>query len=380
MEAVARAVSRISERQGAALLAIAVVAVLLVPVAFGSFAQYLVLNVLLLALFALSFNLLFGMTGLLSFGQAAFYAAGAYVAGLLLRARLPLLPSVMLGALAGAAIAAVVGAFCVRHTRVYFSMLTLAFGMFVYAIVWKWTDVTGGDDGLIGIPRGRLGLLGPFDPNLAPLSRYYVFAAVLVFVSVAVLHRLAISPFGLTLRAIRENAERAEFSGIRVRRTVFIAFVIAGFFAGLAGALLAPLEQTIAPTAAHWTKSAEPVMATLIGGPLAFAGPIVGAAVYLGLKELIVRFTEYWLLVFGLVLLATCSRSAVVCSGRSAGLYATYDAAARGPRSSQVLRRLRRGRQGGPAARWWRHHRGHRAERCGQDNVHQPAHRKAQAG
>ena len=305
MEAVARAVSRISERQGAALLAIAVVAVLLVPVAFGSFAQYLVLNVLLLALFALSFNLLFGMTGLLSFGQAAFYAAGAYVAGLLLRARLPLLPSVMLGALAGAAIAAVVGTFCVRHTRVYFSMLTLAFGMFVYAIVWKWTDVTGGDDGLIGIPRGRLGLLGPFDPNLAPLSRYYVFAAVLVFVSVAVLHRLAISPFGLTLRAIRENAERAEFSGIRVRRTVFIAFVIAGFFAGLAGALLAPLEQTIAPTAAHWTKSAEPVMATLIGGPLAFAGPIVGAAVYLGLKEIIVRFTEYWLLVFGLVLLAT---------------------------------------------------------------------------
>jgi len=305
MEAVARAVSRISGRQGAALLAIAIVAVLLVPVAFGSFAQYLVLNVLLLALFALSFNLLFGMTGLLSFGQAAFYAAGAYVAGLLLRARLPLLPSVMLGALAGAAIAAVVGAFCVRHTRVYFSMLTLAFGMFVYAIVWKWTDVTGGDDGLIGIPRGRLGLLGPFDPNLAPLSRYYVFAAVLVFLSVAVLHRLAISPFGLTLRAIRENAERAEFSGIRVRRTVFIAFVVAGFFAGLAGALLAPLEQTVAPTAAHWTKSAEPVMATLIGGPLAFAGPIVGAAVYLGLKEIIVRFTEYWLLVFGLVLLAT---------------------------------------------------------------------------
>ena len=305
MEAVARAVSRISGRQGAALLAIVVVAVLLVPVAFGSFAQYLVLNVLLLALFALSFNLLFGMTGLLSFGQAAFYAAGAYVAGLLLRARLPLLPSVVLGALAGAAIAAVVGVFCVRHTRVYFSMLTLAFGMFVYAIVWKWTDVTGGDDGLIGIPRGRLGLLGPFDPNLAPLSRYYVFASVLVFLSVAVLHRLAISPFGLTLRAIRENAERAEFSGIRVRRTVFTAFVVAGFFAGLAGALLAPLEQTVAPTAAHWTKSAEPVMATLIGGPLAFAGPIVGAAVYLGLKEIIVRFTEYWLLVFGLVLLAT---------------------------------------------------------------------------
>lgn len=305
MEAVARVLSRVSGRRAAALLAIVGAAVLLVPVAFGSFAQYLVLNVLLLALFALSFNLLFGMTGLLSFGQAAFYAAGAYVTGMLLRAGMPLLPSVLLGALAGAAMAVVVGAFCVRHTRIYFSMLTLAFGMFAYAIVWKWTEVTGGDDGLIGIPRGRLGLLGPFDPSLALLSRYYVFAAVLVFLSVAVLYRLAISPFGLTLRAIRENAERAEFSGIRVRRTVFIAFIVAGFFAGLAGALLAPLEQTVAPTAAHWTKSAEPVMATLIGGPFAFAGPIVGAAVYLGLKEIIVRFTEYWLLVFGLVLLAT---------------------------------------------------------------------------
>ena len=125
----------------------------------------------------------------------------------------------------------------------------------------------------------------------------------LVLVSIAVLHRLSASPLGLSLRAIRENAERAEFSGVAVRRTIFIAFVTAGFFAGLSGALLAPLEQTISPSAAHWTKSAEPVMATLIGGPFLFAGPLVGAVVYLGLKEIIVRFTEYWLLVFGLVLL-----------------------------------------------------------------------------
>jgi branched-chain amino acid transport system permease protein len=290
-------------KRTAAFLLFAAAVVLLVPAFLGSFAQFLVLNILLLALFALSFNLLFGGTGLLSFGQAAFYAGGAYIAGMLLRANLPVLPAVLLAALGAALMAAVVGAFCVRHTRIYFSMLTLAFGMFVYAIVWKWSDVTGGDDGLIGIPRGRIGLLGPLDANLAPLSRYYLFAAALVFLSVAALHRLSTSPFGLTLRSIRENAERAEFSGIRVRRTIFIAFVVAGFFAGLAGALLAPLEQTVSPSAAHWTKSAEPVMATLIGGPFSFTGPIVGAAVYLGLKEVIVRFTEYWLLVFGLVLL-----------------------------------------------------------------------------
>src|SRR5438445_11374533 len=121
----------------------------------------------------------------------------------------------------------------------------------------------------------------------------------------AVLHPLSASPLGLSRRAIRENAERAESSGIPVRRTIYIAFVTAGLFAGLSGALLAPLEQTVSPSTAHWTKSAEPVMATLIGGPLSFLGPIVGAVVYLGPQEIIVRFTEYWLLVFGLVLVGT---------------------------------------------------------------------------
>jgi branched-chain amino acid transport system permease protein len=182
-------------------------------------------------------------------------------------------------------------------------MLTLAFGMLVYAVVWKWTEVTGGDDGLIGIPRGRIGLPGPLNVSLDGPVAYYLFAAVLVLISMGVLHRLSSSPLGLSLRAIRENAERAEFSGVRVRRTIYVAFVTAGLFAGLSGALLAPLEQTVSPSTAHWTKSAEPVMATLIGGPFAFAGPILGAVVYLGLKEIIVRFTEYWLLVFGLVLL-----------------------------------------------------------------------------
>src|SRR2546423_4866114 len=211
---------------GAVLAAV----VLLVPAIAGPFMRYLVLNMLLLALLALSFNLLFGMTGLLSFGQGAFYAGGAYSAALLLRAGVPLLWSILLGALAAAALAAVLGAFCVRHTRIYFSMLTLAFGMLVYAVVWKWTDVTGGDDGLIGVPRGRIGLPGPLAVSPETPVRYYLFAAVLVLLSMAVLHRVSASPLGLSLRAIRENAERAEFSGVKVRRTVYIAFVTAGPF------------------------------------------------------------------------------------------------------------------------------------------------------
>src|SRR5947209_8012851 len=139
------------------------IAVLLVPAVAGPFLRYLVLNMLLLALLALSFNLLFGMTGLLSFGQGAFYACGAYAAALLLRAGVPLLWSILLGAIAAAALAAVLGAFCVRHTRIYFSMLTLAFGLLVYAGVCKWTDVTDADVGVIGISRGRIGLPGPLD-------------------------------------------------------------------------------------------------------------------------------------------------------------------------------------------------------------------------
>jgi branched-chain amino acid transport system permease protein len=314
----------------AALAALLCAAVLAVPAFFGSFGQYFALNVLLLALFSVSFNLLFGTTGLLSFGHAAFYAAGAYSTALLLRAGFGMIPAVALGALSAAALAAVVGAFCVRHTRVYFSMLTLAFGMLVHAVVWKWTDVTGGDDGLIGIPRADLGIPG-IHLDLLPPRRYYLFAAAVVLISIAALHRLSRSPLGLALRAIRENAERAEFSGIPVRRTIFVAFVIAGAFAGVSGALLAPLEQTVAPTAAHWTKSAEPVMATLIGGPLSFAGPILGAAVYLGLKEVIVRFTEYWLLIFGLVLLG------LVLTFRGGLLGAALALLARGRSRAQAL-------------------------------------------
>lgn len=288
-----------------AAVAVAALLLLLLPLFARRFELYLVLNILLLALFALSFNLLFGTTGLLSFGHAAFYAMGAYATGLILRADLlPLLPAVLAGAAAASLLAAVIGVFCVRHTHVYFSMLTLAFGMMVYAVVWKWTAVTGGDDGLIGIPRGTLAFPGIGLIDLNPLPHYYGLAVVLVLASIYSLHRISASPLGLVLRGIRENPERTEFAGIPVRRYILFAFVIAGFFAGLAGALSAPLEQTVAPASAHWTKSAEPVMATLIGGPFNFSGPIVGAAVYIGLKELIARYTSYWLLIFGAGLLA----------------------------------------------------------------------------
>jgi len=278
-------------------------AILLLPAFAGPFWLYLIANVLLLAVFALSFNLLFGMTGFLSFGHAAFFAVGAYASGGILLAGYPLLVAIAAGTITAGAAAAVIGFFCIRHTKVYFSLLTLAFGMMVHAVVWKWTSVTGGDDGLVGIPRGTLGVPGIEMLSLKGLPATYVLIAIVSMMAIALLRLIHHSPFGLVLNGIRENYGRVDFGGIDARLTLFKAFLLAGAFAGLAGSMMAPLESTVSPAAAHWTKSAEPVMATLIGGPYGFFGPVIGAAVFIGLKELIVRYTEHWLLFFGIVLI-----------------------------------------------------------------------------
>jgi branched-chain amino acid transport system permease protein len=280
-----------------------VLGIFFVPLILGRFWQYLIANILLLSLFSLSFNLLFGMTGYLSFGHAAFYATGAYVTGMLLLADFSLIVSVALGTAASGLLAVILGFFCVRHTKIYFSLLTLALGMMIHAIVWKWTSVTGGDDGLVGIMRGSIKIPGLFEISLDSLSHYYYFLAALCLLGIYILYRIVKSPFGLVLNGLRENYGRVEFAGIPIRKYLQVTFFIAGLFAGLAGSLMAPLEKTVAPSVAHWTKSAEPVMASLIGGPFTFAGPIVGALAFIGLKELVVRFTDYWLMVFGIILM-----------------------------------------------------------------------------
>ena len=282
----------------------AAVLLLCIPLTGERFYIYLAIQVLVLALFAMGFNLLFGYTGLLSFGHAGFYAAGAYAAGLLLmRTPLSLLPSILGGALFAGALGAVIGFFCVRRTRIYFAMLSLAFGMMVYALAFDWRSVTGGDDGLIGIPRGALWLPGLGAVKMDALWAYYYLVLAITAAGVGVIHRVVHSPFGLVLQGIRENENRAAFAGIPVRRYRLAAFALSSFISGLAGAMVAPLENTVAPTVAHWTKSAAPVLATLLGGIHTFAGPMVGALLFYLIQEFIERLTEYWLLGFGLVLL-----------------------------------------------------------------------------
>jgi branched-chain amino acid transport system permease protein len=286
------------------LVALIVAALAVLPLIAGLYPIYLIMHILILAVFSLGFNLLFGYTGLLSFGQAGFFAVGAYACAKILL----VVPNLFLGIAGGVVLAGVaallLGALCVRHTRIYFSMLTLAFGMMIYSIAWKWRDFTGGDDGLVGIPRAALEIPGVLTISVSAIEHYYYVVLVLALLAIAVMYRLVHSPLGLVLQAIRDSESRAAFAGIPVRKYRLVAFTIAGVYAGLAGALLPPLENTVTPPIAHWSTSAEPVLATLLGGIHSFAGPIVGSVLFFVVKDVIVRFTEYWLIWFGVIVVA----------------------------------------------------------------------------
>jgi branched-chain amino acid transport system permease protein len=286
-----------------AILGLLGVAVLCIaPLWLGDFGLYLLMQMMLLSLFALGFNLLLGYTGLLSFGQAGFFAVGAYASALILLQAPSLIVGVAGGVVAAGLFALVLGYFSVRLTEIYFSMLTLSFGMMIHSLAWRWRAVTGGDDGLTGIPRAPL-QLPPISIDLSDLSHYYYFMLAVTVAAVWIMYRIVNSPLGLTFQAIRDSAVRAEFVGIPVRRFRLLAFVIAGLYAGLAGALLAPLERTVTPVYAHWIASAEPVLAALIGGLYVFGGPIVGSVLFIGIKEFVVRLTEHWMLVMGTIVI-----------------------------------------------------------------------------
>ena len=260
-------------------------------------------EMLIMILFAISFNLLFGYTGLLSFGHAAFFSIGSYVTGLVLLHIYPSIPLAFVTGVVAAAIAAwIIGYFCVRLDEIYFAMLTLAFGMMVHTIIWKWDRLTGGADGLVDIPRPNLNLL-LFEVDLSSINSYYYFTLVLVAIALYILWIIVNSNFGLALRAVRENSERLQFVGINVRRYRLISFVISGFFCGLAGALFGPFLKSITPSIAFWTKSAEPVFMSLLGGTKIFLGPAVGAVIFMYLKEIISGYTELWMIYLGAILI-----------------------------------------------------------------------------
>ncbi|KJS31606.1 MAG: hypothetical protein VR64_10735 [Desulfatitalea sp. BRH_c12] len=271
---------------------------------FGSrFVIYLTSRVMILSIFAMGYNVLFGRTGLLSFGHAAFYAAGAYGLGLYsLHVSSHPLAGILAGIVCACLLSVLIGFFCVRHTEIYFAMLTLAFGMMVFSLIWNMRSITGGDDGLVGIMRAPIALGLVAIPIIKPQA-YYFLILLLLIVSIVLIYRIHHSPFGLVLAGIRENERRVAFAGVSLKNYRLGAFVISGTFAGLAGALAALLESHAEPFSAHWSHSAAPILVTLIGGLQTFSGPIVGSVVFIVLRETIERFTHNWMLWFGLILL-----------------------------------------------------------------------------
>ncbi len=255
---------------------------------------FLLNDFLITALFAMSYNLMLGQAGMLSFGHAAYYGLGGYTVALLShRYGISTVPGLLAAPLVAGAAALVIGFFTVRLSGMYFAMLTLAFAQLIFSVVSNWYNFTGGDNGLPVSPPDYL-----LDTN-----SYYYFTLAVVAVAIAFLRLITRSPFGAALAAIRENPQRAAFIGLNVRAYQIAAFTIAGGLAGIAGALRSPLQQMAFPSLLYWTQSADPVLMTLAGGVNTFVGPIVGAATFVFINFTVTSQTDYPLFAFGIVVL-----------------------------------------------------------------------------
>ena len=263
---------------------------------------------LIFAIAGLGFNILLGYTGLLSFGHSAYFGVGAYAVAFMVKyLHVQSMELFLIGTIvASMLVTALFGYVCVRYTRIFFSILTLALSQVLWSLAFKFFWVTGGTDGL-RVPTPKL--LGvataEHEDKIQFLSHSYYYYVLALFVGcVAVMWLIVHSPFGKALQAIRDNETRARFVGIRIRRYRFMAFLVSGVFTGIAGALWVPLNGLTTPDILYWPFSGEIVFMSVLGGFRNFTGPIVGAVAYNYLKDFAVGFTVYWQSVMGVVLVA----------------------------------------------------------------------------
>src|SRR5262245_41193768 len=293
--------SRTTIARDVLLACIALAVLTLLPILFPAKAlSDFVIRLSAFAVFATSLNLLIGYGGMVSFGHGLFYGLGAYSFALLMQKAGASIPAAFaLTILINGVVAAVVGAICIRLREIYFSFLTLAFQMLLHSLIIAWTSLTGGDQGLTGgVPRPPFLGIRLDDPH-----QLYLFCCTVLVVSLLLMRHLIQSPFGYTLRMIRDNPRRAEFLGIRVWRVRLLAFVVAGIFGGVGGILISLFVSSAYPDFAYWTVSGEGVFMILLGGMSVFLGPATGAAILLLLNDMVTRFTEHYSLVLGIVIL-----------------------------------------------------------------------------
>ena len=286
----------------AAFAVLAVIVVLAIPLLHRSPAfEDFVIRLSAMALFATSLNLLIGNTGMVSFGHGMFYGLGAYAFALMMQMTDLSLPVAAVLAVLFTTVAALgVGAICIRLSTDYFAFITLAVQMLFFSIIVSWQSFTGGDQGLRGgIPRREI-----FGFELASQLHLYQFCTIVAVLGLLGLRHITASPFGQTLRMIRDNENRASFLGIVLWQARLRAFTIAGAFAGLGGVLAALFVSGAYPELADWPNSGQAIFAVMLGGINSFLGPVLGAMMLLALNDVVTRFTEYYGLVLGLVILA----------------------------------------------------------------------------
>ena len=307
--------------------AVVTVALVALPAAGSRFAVTTATEVLIFALFAMSLDLLVGYTGLVSLGHAAFFGIAAYIVALLGTAGISQLAVTLPAGIAGGtAAAAIVGLFALRTAGVYFLMLTLAFAQMAYAVAHQWASLTGGTNGLSGIPRPAVPGL-----DLTGAVPFYYLVLVLVGLSAAALARIAGSPFGAALIGVRENDGRMRAMGYDTFRLKLAAFVIAGAAASAGGVLYAYYNGFVSPDALYWTTSGQVLVMVLLGGAGTLAGPAAGAAAVLLLQNLASSYTERWTLILGVAFIVV-----VLAAPRGlAGLWARLAAPIRATRQTE---------------------------------------------
>jgi branched-chain amino acid transport system permease protein len=268
---------------------------LVFPLVLTRFYTYLLALIFVSGLAAMSLNLVLGYGGIYQFHHAVFYGVGAYGAALTIT-KLGYSPWIgfLVGPLLAAFISLVMGAICVRLSKLYFGMLQISLGSLVWAIVYRWYSFTGGDDGIHGVSMPSL--IG------STMGSYY-FALFVTAACLIVMYFIVKSPFGSALQGIRDNPVRSEAVGVNVKLHQLVALVIAGFFAGVAGVLFVVVDNSAFPDMLFWTLSLEILIMCLLGGWLTFLGPMLGAAIMVALRTFASTFTEYWTLIQGIILM-----------------------------------------------------------------------------
>ena len=263
--------------------------------------QALAINILVFGLFAVGFNLLFGYTGLLSFGHAAFLGVGSYLTGIsMVHFGLPWGLALVVGVLSASLAGVVIGWLAIRTRGIYFSMVTLALAQIVYYAFYKAEKWTGGENGLRGIQVPKMTVGSVTLDFLDPTTKYYV---ILVFVALALwaVSRLLASPFGAVIEAVRENEQRAAACGYDVARTKLLVFTVSAALCGLAGGLRALHLSVVPIDSLHYLLSGQAVMMCLLGGMGTFFGPFIGAGLFLTLEDVVTSLTTHWMAVVGTV-------------------------------------------------------------------------------